>query len=126
MSGPNFGRYIVNAIVAGIVGRGVQVIKTEVENAKNEFQAKLKSLSIGAAMVGVSLAFVTFGLILLMVAGLIALTEIWPAWLVALTGGGAVLLLGFIVMAIGASKIKKNKDLMPDQAIRNIKAIFNP
>ncbi len=125
MSSSKFGRYVLNAVTAGIVGSAAGIIKTEVERAKNEIQAKLKALGVGAAFVAIAAGLLSLAFVLLLVAGLIALTSIWPAWLVALVGGGALLLIGLIFLAVGSSKIKRNKDLMPDTAINNIKAVFN-
>lgn len=125
MSSSKFGRYVLNAVTAGIMGSAVGIIKTEVERAKNEIQAKLKALGVGAAFIAIASGLLSLAFILLLVAGLIALTYVWPAWLVALVGGGALLVIGLIFLAVGSSKIKNNKDLMPQSAINNIKAVFN-
>ena len=125
MSSSSFGRFIFNAVAAGVVGSAVGIIKTEVENAKKEIEAKLKALGQGAALVAAAAGLLSIAFVLLLAAGLIALTYLWPAWLVALVGGGALLLIGVILLAVGSSRIKKNKDLMPESAINNIKAVFN-
>lgn len=124
MSGKSIPQSIINALIAGIVGRSAAMIKVEVNRAKQEFASKLKGLGVGVGLVAWSLSMLAFGVMLLFVAGLIALTSIWPAWLVALAGGGFVVVFGLIVLAVGQSKIKKNKDLKPDEAITNIRAMF--
>lgn len=124
MSVPPFVQGILKAVITGLVGRTTVMIKAEVERAKAEFEAKLKGLGIGIGLVIAAATMLCFGIMLLFIAGLIALTEIWPAWLVALAGGGVAVLFGLIFLAAGQSKIKKNKDLKPDQAIDNIRSLF--
>jgi hypothetical protein len=125
MANPNFGKYVVDAILAAVMGRAVATIKTEVQYAKQEVTTKLKALGIGAGLVAVAMSLFMVAFMLLLVAGFHALTYLWPIWLVAVVMGGSLLLLGLIFVAVGSFKIKKNKDLMPERAINNIKAIFN-
>ncbi|MDN4478698.1 phage holin family protein [Demequina lignilytica] len=118
----NFGRYFVNAIVAGLVGRIIGVVKTEYERAKVETAAKLKGIGIGVGLLVAAAAIGFFLLGVLITAAILGLATVWPAWLAALTVGGAMLLIILILAGIGASMIKKNKDLTPQQSIDNIKA----
>ncbi len=118
----NFGRYFVNAIVAGLIGRISGVVKTEVARAKQEIAEKLKGIGIGVGLMVAASFFGFFALGVLVAAAVLGLAEVWPAWLAALTVGGALLLILLILVGIGASLIKKNKDLKPQQAIDNIKA----
>lgn len=124
MSGSRFTRSLVNALVAGVLGQATVIIKTELTRAKEELIRKLRNLGIGIGLVVFAASLLGFGLVLLFIAGLIALTNIWPAWLVALAGGGVAILIGLIFLAVGSSKIKRNKDLKPDLAIQNIKSLF--
>lgn len=118
----NFGRYFVNAIVAGLVGRIVGVIKTEYERAKQETAEKLKGIGIGIGLLVAAGAIGFFLLGVLITAAILGLATVWPAWLAALTVAGAMLLIILILAGIGASMIKKNKDLKPQQSIDNIRA----
>ncbi|PKQ27063.1 MAG: hypothetical protein CVT64_01040 [Actinobacteria bacterium HGW-Actinobacteria-4] len=125
MASPSFGKHIVDAILAAVVGRAIATIKTEVEYAKQEVTAKLKALGVAAGLLVAAFGLFMVAFMLLLVAGFHALTYLWPIWLVACVLGGSVLLLGIIFAAVGSSKIKKNKDLMPERAINNIRAVFN-
>ncbi len=118
----NFGRYFVNAIVAGLIGRITGVVKTEVARAKEEIAQKLKGIGIGVGLMVAASFFGFFALGVLVAAAVLGLAEVWPAWLAALTVGGALLLILLILVGIGSSLIKRNKDLKPQQAIDNIKA----
>jgi hypothetical protein len=124
MSKSSFGRFVFSAVTAGVMGRATAVIKTEVEIAKKEVESKLKALGAGAVMVLIAASLLSLAFLLLLAAGLHALTYVWPLWLVLVVVGGGLLLVGIIFVAAGLRKIKKNKDLMPDRAINNIKAVF--
>lgn len=125
MSGAGFGRTITNAIVAGLMGSALGVLKTELEHAKAEVQTKLKGIGTGIVLLGIAAAFGLFAFGVLVAAGVIALALVWDAWLAALVVGGGLLLFVLIFALAGAAKIKKNKNLMPDRAIKNIKHLFD-
>ncbi len=118
----NFGRYFVNAIVAGVIGRFVGVVKTEIARAKEETAAKLKGIGAGLGLLAAAGAMGFFLLGVLITAAILGLATVWPAWLAALVVAGAMLLILLILVGIGVSLIKKNKDLTPQQSIDNIKA----
>ncbi len=116
-----FDRFSVSSIAAAILGQVSQVIRHEVEMAKREFVAKLKGLLAGGILVGLALALFSGALILLVIAGVSALTLIWPLWLSALVGGGGLIFLALILLWIGSVKIKHNKDLRPERAVSALK-----
>lgn len=118
----NFGRYFVNAIVAGLIGRIVGVIKTEIERAKVETARKLKGIGAGVGVLAAAGAIGFFLIGVLITAAILGLATVWPAWLAALTVAGAMLIIIGILVAVGTSLINKNKDLTPQQSIDNIKA----
>ncbi|BDZ62155.1 hypothetical protein Lsed01_02392 [Demequina sediminis] len=118
----NFGRYFVNAIVAGLLGRITGVIKAEIARAKEEIARKLKGIGVGIGLLVGAGVFGFFATGVLVTAAILGLAEVWPAWLAALTVGGALLLLVLILAGIGASLIKKNKDLTPHESIDNVKS----
>lgn len=118
----NFGRYFVNAIVAGLIGRIVGVIKTEIARAKAEIAQKLKGIGAGVGVLAAAGAIGFFLIGVLITAAILGLATVWPAWLAALTVAGGMLIIIGILVAIGVSLINKNKDLTPQQSIDNIKA----
>ncbi|WP_062379278.1 phage holin family protein [Demequina pelophila] len=121
----NFGKYFVNAIVAGLLGRLSSVVKTELENAKAEISEKLKNIGIGVGLLAAAAGIGFFLVGVLIAAAILGLSTVWPAWLAALTVAGAMLLLILILGGVGASIIKKNKDLKPQQSIDNLKNLAN-
>ncbi|WP_062517774.1 phage holin family protein [Demequina gelatinilytica] len=118
----NFGRYFVNAIVAGLIGRIATVVKDEIEKAKQEISKKLQRIGIGVGLVIGAGIFAFFMVGVFIAAAILGLSEVWPAWLAALTVGGALLLIVLLLAGIGSALIKKNKDLTPHEQIDNIKS----
>ncbi|MFO7244589.1 MAG: phage holin family protein [Actinomycetes bacterium] len=113
---------IVNALLTALAGRVTLVLKTEYNNAKEEVRVKAKHLSIGIASLAIATAFAFLVLIALVLAAFLALTEIWAPWLAALVVAGGTAFFALVFGIIGAVKVNKNKNLMPEKAINNVKA----
>ncbi|HEX7589495.1 MAG TPA: phage holin family protein [Demequinaceae bacterium] len=116
-----FSSFSVSSIVSAILSQVGGVVRRELEIAKREFVGKVKALFAGGVLVAIGMSLSMSALILFIIAGVSALTLIWPLWLSALVGGGSLLVIALIFLAIGASKIKKNMDLRPERAISALK-----
>jgi len=116
-----FDSFSLSSIVTAIVGQVGKVVRRELEIAKRELITKVKGLFAGGILIAIAMTLAMSALILFVIAGVSALTLVWPLWLSALVGGGSLLLVALIFLAIGASKIKKNKDLRPERAITALK-----
>jgi hypothetical protein len=112
-----FDSFSVSSIVTALLGQVSKVVRRELEIAKREFVGKVKGLLTGGILIAIAMGLAMGALILFIIAGVSALTLIWPLWLSALVGGGSLLLIALIFVAIGVSKIKKNKDLRPERAV---------
>ncbi len=119
-----FGKYLVNALVAAFAGQAVGILRTELDEAKTEMQEKAKGIGIGVGLVVAAASFLFFALGVFLAAAVIGLAQVWPAWLAALVVGGALLLVAGILVGIGASKVKQNKDLKPERAITSLRRYF--
>ncbi len=124
MNTARFGKYLVNAVVAAVAGQAVGIVRTELDDAKTEMQEKAKGIGIGVGLVAGAASFLFFALGVFLAAAVLGLSEVWPAWLAALVVGGGLLLIGGILVAIGAAKVKKNKDLKPERAITHLRRYF--
>ncbi len=124
MNTARFGKYLVNAVVSAVAGQAVGIMRTELEDAKTEMQNKAKGIGVGVGLVVGAASFLFFALGVFLAAAVIGLANVWPAWLAALVVGGGLLLIGGILVAIGVSYIKKNKDLKPERAITNLRRYF--
>ena len=76
---------------------------------------------MAAAFFAVALVFVAFLVIGLIVAAIMGLATIMPAWLAALLVCAVFLLIALIGGLIGLRKFKKAMPLMPEETIRGIK-----
>ncbi|MFW2512456.1 phage holin family protein [Demequina sp. SO4-13] len=121
MADSKLGKMIVNAILGAVAGQWIATIKTEVEVAKVELKVKSRELGKGAAFLAIAGALGFFMLLVLIAAAVLAFALILEPWAAALVVAGILLVFVAIFAAVGASKIKKNKDLVPTASIERIK-----
>jgi uncharacterized membrane protein YqjE len=93
----------------------------EIALAKIEIKRKGIELGVAAAFLAVALAFVAFLVIGLIVAAIMGLATIMPAWLAALLVCGVFLLIALIVGLVGYRKFKKTMPLVPEETLRGLK-----
>jgi len=96
-------------------------LNDEIALAKIEIKRKGIQLGVAAAFLGVALAFVAFLVIGLIVAAIMGLATIMPAWLAALLVCAAFLLIALIVGLVGFRKFKKAMPLVPEETVRGFK-----
>ncbi|RNL57613.1 phage holin family protein [Arthrobacter oryzae] len=96
-------------------------LNDEIALAKVEIKRKGIQLGIAAAFFGVALVFVMLLVIGLVVAAIMGLATIMPAWLAALLVCAAFLLIALIVALVGLRKFKKAMPLMPEDTLRGLK-----
>lgn len=120
----NIAKGLFEAAFAALAGRVITMLKIEVENAKEEVQAKLKALLAGAILLLIAGVIGAFAAGALLVSGISALSTVWPLWLSTLVVGGGAALIGLILCLIGLSLVKKNKDLRPQRAMDNIRSLL--
>lgn len=96
-------------------------LNDEIALAKVEIKRKGIEVGVAAAFLAVALAFLSFLLIGLIVAAIMGLATIMPAWLAALLVSAAFLLIGAILGLVGVGKFKKAMPLVPEDTIRGLK-----
>jgi uncharacterized membrane protein YqjE len=96
-------------------------LNDEIALAKIEIKRKGIQLGVAAAFLAVALVFVAFLVIGLIVAAIMGLATIMPAWLAALLVCGVFLLIALIVGLVGYRKFKKAMPLMPEGTVRGLK-----
>ena len=96
-------------------------LNDEIAFAKRELKRKGIQLGVAAAFFAVALVFLAFLVVGLIVAAIMGLATIMPAWLAALLVSAAFLLIALIGGLIGLGKFKKAMPLMPEETIRGIK-----
>jgi uncharacterized membrane protein YqjE len=96
-------------------------INDEIALAKVEIKRKGIQLGTAAAFFAVALLFAAFLLTGLIVAAIMGLATIMPAWLAALIVCAVFLLITLIGALIGLRKFKKAMPLLPEDTIRGFK-----
>ncbi|KRE59217.1 hypothetical protein ASG92_05070 [Arthrobacter sp. Soil736] len=96
-------------------------LNDEIALAKVEVKRKGKQLGVAGAFFGVAAVFAAFLLTGLIVAAIMGLATIMPAWLAALLVCALFLLIALIGGLIGLRKFKKAMPLVPEDTIRGLK-----
>lgn len=96
-------------------------LNDEIAYAKAEIKRKGVQVGVAAAFFAVALVFLSFLLVGLIVAAIMGLATIMPAWLAALLVCAAFLVIALTGALIGLRKFKKAMPLMPAEAIRGIR-----
>ena len=128
MSGRHSGRTRQGLRIAALPGTlkllfrlAPRQLNDEIAFAKRELKRKGVQLGVAAAFFAVALVFLAFLVVGLIVAAIMGLATIMPAWLAALLVSAAFLLIALIGGLIGLGKFKKAMPLMPEETIRGIK-----
>lgn len=96
-------------------------LNDEIALAKVEIKRKGIEVGVAAAVLAVALVFVAFLVVGLIVAAIMGLATIMPAWLAALLVCGVFLLIAVIAGLVGVGKFKQAMPLVPADTIRGLK-----
>jgi uncharacterized membrane protein YqjE len=96
-------------------------LNDEIALAKIEVKRKGIQVGVAAAFFAVALLFVAFLVVGLIVAAIMGLATIMPAWLAALLVCALFLVIAAIGAMVGLRKFKKAMPLVPEDTIRGIK-----
>lgn len=98
------------------------LVRAEIRLLQSEFADKLRSAGIGIGWVTLGVTLLSLFLTMLVVAFILALSLIMPAWAAALTVAGVTLLMGVGFIAVGINSIKKG--FTPFESVDQIAADF--
>ena len=96
-------------------------LNDEIAFAKAEVKRKGIQVGVAAAFFAVALVFLCFLIVGLIVAAIMGLATLMPAWLAALIVSAAFLLIALIGALVGLGKFKKAMPLLPEETIRGLK-----
>jgi hypothetical protein len=96
-------------------------LNDEIAFAKIELKRKGIQVGVAAAFFAVALVFLALLVIGLVVAAIMGLATIMPAWLAALLVSAAFLLIALIGGLVGLGKFKKAMPLIPEETLRGIR-----
>ncbi len=85
-----------------------------------EMLSALRDMRVGIGTLAVGGAVAFAGFMYLLLAGIFALTLVWPAWAAALTVGGAATIVGLIMLAAGRSRLEAS-NLQPERTRESLR-----
>ncbi len=99
-----------------------ELVRGELALAKAELTAKAKHAGKGAGLFGGAGVVALYGLAVLLATAVIALDLVMPLWLAALIVGVLLLLVAGVLALVGRSQVKQGVPPTPDAAVASIKA----
>lgn len=116
----DYGRSIPG-ILSDLVSQFTTLVRQESELARTEMSEKIGSAITGLVMAVAAAILLLPALVVLLMAGAYGLAEglEWPMWMSFLVAGGAAFVVGLVLVAIGASRLKPSA-LKPDKTINQL------
>jgi hypothetical protein len=112
-------RHLSNrALISEITGKASLLAKKEIELAKAEIRADLKSQLATVKAMGIAAIAALLGVNTLLVAVVLALATRIPGWLSALIVGGAILVIGAVVAYVGWRRMVTNPLALTRQTLK--------
>ena len=96
------------------------LIRRELELARNELIAKSKRAGTGAGLTGAGGVVALYGVGALIAAAIAGLAAVVPVWLSALIIGVVLLLIGAVLALAGRSQLRRAAPPVPEQAVRGV------
>jgi hypothetical protein len=98
-----------------------ELIRAEIEQLRMELVQKLKGTGIGLGLFVLALNFLSLFVMLLIFAGVFALSLVVPLWAAALIVAGGALVLAVVLVVIGAIAIKTGGKPVPSRTIQSVR-----
>lgn len=111
------GLFALIADVPKLVG---DLVRAEIASLKAEIAAKLKQAGIGAGLLVGAGVFAFFAALVLIAAGVLALSLVLPAWAAALIIGVVLLIIAGVIAAVGVNHLKKGVPPTPTDTLESV------
>lgn len=98
-----------------------ELVRGELEQARTELAAKGKRAGAGAGLAGAGGVVALYGLGALIAAGIAALALVWPVWLAALVVGVVVLIVAGVLALAGRSQLRRAVPPAPEHAVQSVR-----
>jgi len=99
-----------------------RLVRDELALARAEMTEKGKQVGLGAGLLGGGGLVVLYGVAALLVAVVLGLAEVMPAWLAALIVALALFAAAAVMAVLGRRKVEQATPLIPKETARSIKA----
>jgi len=104
-------------LVSDLISDLGQLVRQELRLAQSELSDKLKQAQNGVYAIVTGLLVAFCALLILLQAVVIALSNVMPPWLAALSVGGVLAIVAFVLIRQGRSNLKA-RNLMPERSLR--------
>ena len=111
----------VQAAVQEVAEHARTLVRLEGELAALEVRQKIAAVGSGAALLVAGGMLALFGLGFLLATVAAALAKVLATWLALLLVGGGLVLLAAVLLAAGASRLRRGVPPVPEQAIAEAK-----
>ena len=98
-----------------------ELVRGELELARTELAAKGKRAGAGAGLAGGGGVVALYGLGALIAAGIAALALLWPVWLAALVVGVVLLIVAGVLALAGRSQLRRAVPAAPEHAVQSVR-----
>jgi hypothetical protein len=98
-----------------------ELIRAEIEQLRMELLHKLKGTGIGLGLFILAVTFLSLFLMLLILAGVFALSLVVPLWAAALIAAGGALVLAIVLIVFGALAIKTGGKPIPSRTLQSVR-----
>lgn len=109
------------SLVTSLPGLLAELVRSELEQLKNELIRKLKHAGIGIGLLVGAAVFAFFALGVLVAAAVLGIAVALPGWLAALIVAVALLIVTGILVGIGVAQLKRGVPPTPTRTIRSVK-----
>lgn len=98
------------------------LVRTEIRQALDEVKTKGSRLGVGIGISGTGTLLLLYGLAALIATAILSLATVLAPWLAALIVGVVVLVLGALLVAIGAARAKRAVPPVPERTAASARA----
>jgi len=109
----------LSGLLSDLASETTTLVRKEIELAKAEMSQKVGEAVTGAVALAGGALVAFAGLIYLLLAGVYGLTRVMPDWAAALVVGGAVLLVGLVMVLLGKRKLSAS-NLQPRRTLETL------
>lgn len=108
------------SLITSLPGLLAELVKSEIEQLKNELLRKLKHAGIGIGFLVVAAVIAFFAVGVLTAAAILGLAVVLPGWLSALIVAGVLLVLVVVFVLVGIHQMKKG-NLEPTETLSSVR-----
>ncbi|HEX8629591.1 MAG TPA: phage holin family protein [Catenuloplanes sp.] len=110
------------ALVSQVAQQVSRLVRYELALARAELAPKAKRAGIGAGLFGAAGVFALYGVATLLVALVLGLAVVMPAWLAGLVVTTVLFVATAVLAVLGRRRVKRAMPLVPQETMRSVRA----